>query len=247
MHVDVVHVALRAVEEDAAAAGKGAFHRAARKPRPVGGDVFAANHVGMVAEIDQHQRVAAFAVQAQHVDALVHFANGLDDVRVAHAGIGLYAAVAHAEAAHKGHVRGVAHGVSHPRRAQIFKGEAGRVHQAMGEQLRVFAHQRVLAAFVPERAGVRVRAGDQHRGDRQPQRFGDALTAGVECGGRGQAAVVDAEQHGALLPARKRQRADFQSVQHAPRIAGHIIAGNADAHHRSHVGAGKTRLKLSHG
>ena len=70
--VDVIDVALRTVEDDAAglAHGRRLEHRA-RKPGPVGGKSLVADYIGMRLEIDDADGLVALAVDAQNLNFLV--------------------------------------------------------------------------------------------------------------------------------------------------------------------------------
>ena len=146
MHV--VHIALGAVEEDALGVIQHLFHRPAGKAGPVGGDLAAAHHIRVVAEVHQGDAFSTLAVKPQHIDPLVHIANGGHNVGIVHAGIGADGAVLHSEAADKGDVGRLADAVAHLRRLQIIQGQLCRVCQLAFDRLGVFNFHRFCGVGV---------------------------------------------------------------------------------------------------
>ena len=75
--------------------------------------VVAADGIGVHAEVGQDQGFAAFPVKPQHVEPLIHMADGLQNIRIVHAGIGTNRAILHAVAARKSDIRCRANAKAH--------------------------------------------------------------------------------------------------------------------------------------
>ena len=100
-NVHVVHVALCAVEHHATGLSeRSCLEHCAGKTRPVCSERLVADHVRMRLEVDDADRLVAFAVDAENLHLLVRRrAVGLIDLRIVHTRIRAHLAVLHEVAA----------------------------------------------------------------------------------------------------------------------------------------------------
>ena len=245
MDIYVVDIALCAVEENAAHVIQRFFQSPAQEARPVRRDQLTANGVGVVAEIDQHKAVGSLTVEAQHVDALVHFANGRNNIRVVDAGIGFNAAVFHPETADKGNVRREADTVAHSSRFAVGQRIARGVCRTAQDEFIIFTLERIGRISDEARAGVRMRRMQVNGFDRKTGFLCDVGPDGI-CLRRVDAAVIHAQKHQTRLAACEGQSTQFQLVTHTLYKPGLIVSGDADTHHGCNVDTCKTCLQSVH-
>ena len=197
----------------------------------------------MVAEVDEHQSVAAFPVKANHIDPGIHFANGSHDVGVVDAGIGLDRAVLHAEATDKGDVGGITDAIAHLGGLQVCQGHHSGIGKLAAQELPIFIDQFTFSLFTAAAghcgAGVGVGGVNIHA------LLGQAGgCADIFCQDLGQilldAAQVSTHQNDFGITAGQSQGINFQFVQNALSVAGLKIACYENTQHGSNVYATKT-------
>ena len=246
--IDMVHIALSAVEEDALGVIQGLFHGLAQEAGPVSRDQIAAHGVGVVAEVHQHEGLAVLLVEAQHIDPLVHITDGSHDIGVIHTGIGADRAVFHTEAANEGNVLGLANSIAHLGGLQVLQRKHGSVCKLVVEQILVFPLQDILIFVTLQShagAGMGVGGGHEDGLNGDTGTLGDHLAVAV---GHGllQTAVVDAHQQHLFAVALQSQSTDLQIVQNALSVTGLEIATDTDPHRRGNIYSAETGFQFVH-
>ena len=155
MDIYMVHITLCAIKKQTLSVVQCFFYCLAQKTGPVGGDFAAAYHVGMVAEVNQHQAVI-FPVKAQYVHPLVHIADRMQNVRVIYTGIGAHRSVLHAKTPHKGNIRRIANTITHRGRPQIINGQLGNICKLPLNKLCILNLQRLCGVIVQKWASMGV-------------------------------------------------------------------------------------------
>jgi len=112
MDIHMVHIALGTVEENAFGIIQCFFNSIPQKTGPVRGDLAASHHIGMVAEVHQHQGVFC-TVKAQHIHPFIHITDGVENVGIVHTGVGAYRTVLHAEATDEGDIGSLTDAITH--------------------------------------------------------------------------------------------------------------------------------------
>ena len=127
--VAVVHIALRAVEDDTEGpAERRRLEHGAREARPVRRDRLTAHHIRMGLEVDDADRLAALAIDAEDLHLFVGRAGGTDNVRIVRPGICRDLTVLHDIAAPERDSLRLAAAARKLRRLQV----TDRVHRRIG-------------------------------------------------------------------------------------------------------------------
>ena len=241
MDIHVVYIALGAVEEDALGVVQYLLHGLAGEAGPVSGNLAAAHHIGVVAEVNKGKALTVFPVKTQHIHPLVHITDGVQDIGIVNTGIGADGAVLHTETADKSNIGCVTDAVAHLGRLQIVQSHLGYVAHLPCHGLGIFDLQRIGGVGIQERTGVGVGGVDVHSLPGKTGHIADLLTHRIQHGLHN-ATVVNGDENGLAVTAGNGQTVDLQLVQNTVSFATNLVAGHTDAQHRGNIYTGKTYL-----
>ena len=242
--VFMVHIALHTVKEQALDTGNGSLGVFPQEAGPVCRDLFAANGVGMVAEIDQDHGVT-FPVESQHIHSFIGFAGMTDDLRVIGIRIGLYLAAFGQIPTDIGNIMGMGNRIAHLCRLQILQRQHNTIHHTGEKLIAVKLLQLRCRHFVDKGAGVDMRIMDVHRLDRDAgglrHRFPEQLRS----------ILIDTDvvhrHHCHLgIAAGKAKTVCFQLIQNTLHKTLAVRTGDADPQGRGNIHTRKTNLQCIH-
>ena len=87
MNVNVVYVALTAIEENTTSVVYCFLKGVAGKTGPVSRNLASANNVGVVTNVGKYKAFSAFLVKSENVNSIVNITNGTNNVGVVNAGV----------------------------------------------------------------------------------------------------------------------------------------------------------------
>ena len=255
IHIHMVYITLGTVKEDRLHIIQGFLQAMTEQSGPVAGDQAVANRIGMVAEVCQNDGIA-FPVKAQHIDTLIHIADGMENIGIAHTGIGTDLAVLHTEAADKGYLGRIAHSPTHLGRLQVLQRQQSRICQLPAQIVEVLRQQGVILIVSQQHqiliigragagAGMGMGSVQKYTIRRKSGDFADMVTVRIGNSFR-KTAVVNAQQHDLLIFHRQSQGIDFQFVQYTFGKTGLVVTDDRDAQRRRNIQTAKAGQQFIH-
>ena len=112
--------------------------------------------------MDQDDMLSFFLIKAQDADPLIHIADGSQNIRIIHAGIGTDRAVLHAKPADKSDIGCMTYTPTHSGRHQILHSQHCRIRDLAASKIKVFLLKRIIKCCRKGRTCMGMGSGNEY-------------------------------------------------------------------------------------